>query len=126
MSMNKTVSAMCLGLISVVAISVTPAMAVDSDGCWSGRYSGGSCLEYHAYQKNNKTYIKLNNRCNERLYMKWCAGGKCGADGLRGGQTKTKYEFITTSSVMAKAVGSTKSSKDWVCSGKVNDWHDDY
>jgi len=86
-----------------------------NDGCWSGYRAGVACLQYSSYEKNEKTYIKLTNVCHKRLYMGWCAGKQCGADGLRGGQEKTKYEFIIGEPVTASAVGSTKPSQDWVC-----------
>jgi len=109
--------------LALSLLTTTTAMAADSDGCWSGRYSGGSCLQYHTYQKDNKTYIKLRNVCDERLYVKWCVGSSCGADSLYEGQTKTKYEYITNARVRTMAVGSNKPSKDWVCAGKVRGWN---
>ena len=119
MKKNKSVGKICASLITIIATSAMPLIAA-SDGCWSGRYSGGSCLEYRTYEKNNKTYFKLTNVCDQRLYMKWCADNKCGADGLSAGQTKTKYEYITNARTSAKAVGSNKGSQDWVCTEGYN------
>jgi hypothetical protein len=108
--------------LCVMAFVSTAAIAADEKGCWSGRHSNGSCLNYSTYEKNNKTYIKLKNVCSDRLYMKWCADDKCGADGLRGGQTKTKYEYITNARVRTWAVGSNKPMSDWVCNDRVGGW----
>lgn len=123
MKMVSIICVICIGFISALAVCATPALAADSNGCWSGRHSRGPCLEYKTYQKNNKTYIILTNVCKQRLYMKWCAGNKCGSDSLRGGHTKKKYEYITNARVRAAAVGSNKSVKDWVCAGKVKGWN---
>ena len=96
----------------------------DDDGCWSGRHSNGSCLEYSTYEKNSKTYFQLKNICDRRLYMSWSAGSKGGVDSLKGGQTKKKYEYITGAYTSAKAIGSDRSSHDWVCAGKVDGFID--
>lgn len=106
----------------VMAIFSTQVMAADDKGCWSGRHSSGSCLEYNTYEKNNKTYIELSNVCSERIYMRWCAGNKCGVDGLRASQTKKKYEYITNARVQAWAIGSNKPSSDWVCKDRIGGW----
>ena len=122
--MSRIIGVMCAGFMYALAIFATHVMAGDSDGCWSGRHSGGSCLKYESYEENNKTYIILTNLCNDRLYVKWCANDKCGADSLNSGQTKKKYEYVTNARVRAIAVGSNISSKDWVCAGKVSGWND--
>ena len=96
----------------------------DEDGCWSGRHSTGPCLEYSTYVKKNKTYFKLRNVCDQRLYMRWSAGSKAGVDSLRGGQTKKKYEYITGAYNSAKAIGSNRPSKDWVCASKFEGFRD--
>jgi hypothetical protein len=118
-----------IGLMAAVSLGVTmqalPASASNDDGCWSGKYSGGSCVQYSTYEKNNKTYFKITNKCDRRLYIKWCADKKCGADGLPGGATRTRYEFVTNAVTSVKGVGSTKGSQDWVCAGKVSNWNDD-
>lgn len=119
--MKKLVSLIFPTALAVLSL---PAKATDEDGCWSGRHANGPCLEYTSYQKDNKTYIELTNVCSKRLYMRWCAGDKCGADSLGGGKSKRKYEYIIGANVSAKATGSTIWTKDWVCSSKVADWHD--
>ncbi|MCG9714185.1 hypothetical protein L1D29_15295 [Shewanella insulae] len=106
----------------VIATFSTAAIAADDKGCWSGSHSNGSCLKYSSYEKDNKTYIELRNACTDRLYMKWCADDKCGVDGLRGGQTKKKYEYTTNARVRAWAVGSNNPSSDWVCNDRVGGW----
>ena len=116
------VGAMCVGIISVIASSATPVMAADDKGCWSGRHSTGSCLEYNTHVKDNKTYFKLSNICDERLYMRWCADDKCGVDGLRASQTKTKYEYVTNATTKAWAIGSNNPSSDWVCKDRIGGW----
>lgn len=119
--MKKIISiflGLCVGSISFLTF------AEDEDGCWSGRHSTGPCLEYSTYVKNSKTYFKLRNVCDQRLYMTWSAGSKGGADSLRGGKTKKKYEYITGAYTSAKAIGSNRPSKDWVCAGKVDGWSD--
>lgn len=100
------------------ALGYTP----DVKGCWNGRNTQGSCLQYTTHEEDGKTYFRLTNVCNERLYMKWCANDFCGADSLSAGQSKTQYEFVTQASTMAKAVGSTMPGNDWVCAGRVSDW----
>ncbi|GAA6129643.1 hypothetical protein [Halopseudomonas sabulinigri] len=101
------------------ALGFTP----DAKGCWNGLNTQGSCLEYSTQEKDGKTYFRLTNVCNERLYMKWCANEFCGADSLRAGQSKSKYESVTQASTMATAVGSTMPGNDWVCAGRVSDWY---
>ncbi|UJJ31988.1 hypothetical protein [Halopseudomonas maritima] len=100
------------------ALGYTP----DAKGCWNGRNTQGACLQYTTHEDDGKTYFRLTNLCNERLYMKWCANDFCGADSLSAGQSKTQYEFVTQASTMAKAVGSTMPGNDWVCAGRVSDW----
>ncbi len=95
----------------------------DAQGCWNGQHTQGSCLEYRTHEKDGKTYFELTNVCSERLYMKWCADKLCGADSLRAGETKTKSEFVSQASIMARAVGSTMPGSDWVCAGRVADWY---
>lgn len=118
---GKTLGSVLLGLCVMVTLS-TEAIAADNKGCWSGRHSNGSCLKYRSYEKNNKTYIELSNVCTERLYMKWCADDKCGEDGLKGGQTKKKYEYTTNARVRAWAIGSNNPSSDWVCNDRIGGW----
>ena len=122
--MSRVIGVMSVVLFAALAICVIPVMADDSNGCWSGRHSKGPCLEYQTYEKNNKTYIILTNVCKGRLYTKWCADDKCGADSLNGGSTKKKYEYVTNARVKVLAIGSNKSSKDWVCADKVHGWND--
>jgi len=111
-------SGVFLGMLSFSSFSA------DDDGCWSGKHSSGSCLEYFTYVKNKKTYFELTDVCDQRLYMSWSAGSKGGADSLKAGQTKKKYEYITGAYNSAKATGSNRPSKDWVCAGKVLGWSD--
>ena len=101
-----------------------PAFSADQDGCWTGRHSSGPCLEYSTYEKDGKTYFEFSNVCEDRLYISWKAGKSGGADSLRGGKTKTTYEYVTGGRVSVKAIGSNKPSNDWVCAGKVSGWHD--
>lgn len=119
MKKKRIVGVMCVVFITIMATNVMPVLAADADGCWSGRHRDGSCLEYRTYVKDNKTYFKLTNVCADRLYIRWCANDRCGADGLRGGQTKTKYEYVTNATTKTWATGSNKSLKDWVCAGKA-------
>ena len=117
---KKANSTLFIVIIAIFSIKSMQVMAADSDGCWSGRHSQGSCLEYSTYMKDNKTYFELHNVCDERLYVRWCADKKCGVDGLRGGQSKTKYEYVTYASERVRAIGSNTPSKDWVCAGKYD------
>jgi len=119
MNKVKILKSVKILLLSVVAGLATNSMAQDEDGCWTGRHSGGSCLEYNTYSQDNRTYFNLTNVCTERLYIRWCAGDRCGVDGLPGGQTKKKYEYATYVSTNAWAVGSNQPSKDWVCRNKM-------
>ena len=127
MTKNRIIRAICASFVSVVAINIMPVIAAeDSDGCWSGRHSAGSCLEYRTYREKNMTYIELTNVCNARLYVKWIfENEKSGsADGLDAGQTKKKSTYMNSSRARAVAVGSNKPLKDWVCADKVDDWDD--
>lgn len=121
--MKFSIKKMTIGtLFSSLFVIATSLVAADDKGCWSGQHSNGPCLEYSSYIKNNKTYVELTNICTDRLYMKWCVGNKCGADGLRGGQTKKKYEYITNARVQAWAIGSNRSSSDWTCKSRMGGW----
>ena len=115
------------GMISLtscifISLTVSPVFASNDDGCWSGRHSRGPCLEYNTYEKENKTYVVLNNVCNKRLYVRWCANQKCGSDHVAAGKEKKKYEYVTGAYVKVRAIGSEKSSQDWVCADSVSDW----
>jgi hypothetical protein len=95
----------------------------EDDGCWSGRRPNGDpCIEYNTYVKDDTTYFKISNVCDQRLYIRWCAGDRCGVSGLRGGATTTEYERVTNVSTKVWAVGSNKSSYDWVCNDRMNGW----
>lgn len=124
MKNKKVMASICAGILSTLTLGAANVSA-DSDGCWTGRHSNGYCLKIDSvYEDGNKTFIELTNQCTDRLYMRWCANDRCGADGLRGGQTKKKYEFVTNARVRAAAIGSKIPSKDWVCSGKYDGWRD--
>lgn len=114
------------GFIALIATSAMPVMAADTDkdSCWSGRHANGSCLEHSTYEKNGATYIVLSNVCSDRLYVKWCADKRCGAEGLGGGQTKKAYEYVTNATVRVMATGVIRPQYDWVCAGKVSGWRD--
>ena len=115
------------GVILALGVSVMnsgPIFAADKDGCWSGKYSGGSCLTYTSFVdgKNRRTVMDLTNQCSERLYVRWCVGSRCGADGIRPGDTERKYEFVTNSNPRVWAVGSNKPSYDYVCRSRLKAW----
>jgi hypothetical protein len=48
----------------------------------------------------------------------------CGSTGLKGGKTTKWSTYNATGEYNWKFVGVVKSSKDWVCAGKVSGWHD--
>ena len=119
---KKVIRSVLLAGGVIVTIGSSMANAADDNGCWSGQHSSGPCLEYSTYEKNDKTYFKLHNTCDARLYIGWCADDKCGVDGLRSGQTKTKYEYVTNARTTAWAVGSNNPSQDWVCKDIIGGW----
>lgn len=106
---------------------ITQSASINSDdnksnSCWSGNNQQGSCLKHTTWEENEKTFFKLSNVCEDRLYIKWCANNSCGSSGLAGGKTVKKYEFHTNAHTSVKAIGSHKPGEDWTCSSLVSDW----
>ena len=117
-----------LGLAAILAGATLPAFGahdntVDDRGCWDGRDSyGGPCMIVSdTYWRDTTFYAKYTNKCNNRIYARFCNGRKdggddCGADGIRPGGTKTWYTYESNGRYNYDWIGSDNGSKDWVCS----------
>lgn len=120
--MKRTLGLM-VGSVGVVVLTTSPVNAQDSRGCWDGRTSyGDSCAEYSTTRRDNKTYFNIRNICDKRIYVRWCAGDKCGVGGIAAWGDRVAYEFATNVTTRVRAVGSTKSSQDWNCRSEYNAW----
>ena len=108
------------GTVAVGNTMTVTATTNEDNGCWDGKnFRGLPCVKYRTYEKNEKTYFKITNTCDRRLYVSWCANGRGGADGLAGGQTKIKSEYVTNASTKVLAVGSDNPGEDWTCKDLV-------
>ena len=104
----------------------------DEDGCWR---TPPGCVAITIGQNTFYPVISRGtNNCGGRVYARFCneapglsADGDCGAGGIRDGGTKswaTSKGHEPTGRTHWQWVGSTNWIKDWVCTGKVEGWHD--
>ncbi|MET4102315.1 hypothetical protein ABIE58_001745 [Roseovarius sp. MBR-78] len=110
-----------------VSVLTTPAVAQDSDGCFA---TANKCVSITSKWKDGAFISYFTNNCSGRVYARYCnereAGRHdCGATGIRQGK---RHSWRTGSDATGRVniywVGSLHSSKDWVCSGKVEGWRD--
>lgn len=112
-------------LVASSSASASYRTSNDDDGCWDARTSAGDpCLaiKVHDWEKNKIT-VTYENNCSQRIYARVChkqEGGDedCGAFGIRPDSTYKYYTYRATGNVEYRAVGSTQSSKDWVCASR--------
>ena len=108
--------------------------SVDDDTCWDGRTSsGGACMvvadtKWSEYSKN-RFIVKYKNICNHRIYARFCnernnGSEDCGASGISPGRTHGWATGNANGRYSYNWIGVGKGSKDWVCAGKVEGWHD--
>ena len=110
-------------LIITSALCPPAAQAADPDGCWTGDHTdGGSCVELASENLGSRIRLNLKNRCDQRLYLTWCAGDKCGSEALRPKQTMNKYIYGDGNQSKVYAVGSNNPSKDSVCRDRIGRW----
>lgn len=104
---------------------------LDDDGCWDARDQyGDSCITATSEWNGGRFTQILSNECPQRVYLKYCNERKnssshdCGAWGLQGyGEKRWTTAMNASGRYGWRAVGSTISNKDWVCSGKVRSWN---
>ena len=108
------------------------SMLLDKDGCWSGTKDGvRPCLvQVDTRLKDGSLKIKFKNQCAIRVYTKVCHYTRtnywsCSSFGVKAGSTYKYWDSNSTGRTKMKVIGSKKSSKDWVCSGKVKNWSKD-
>lgn len=118
--------------IALMTLPSVQAHAQDADGCWSGEtIYGQSCLvQESARWDGTKLIVVYRNQCERRLYGRFCnqytdGTWNCGASGVAGGATKTWYTYNANGHSSAIATGSINGTSDWVCAGKVSNWHDE-
>jgi|TARA_R110002073_G_scaffold84612_8_gene202030 hypothetical protein len=107
--------------------------SVDEDTCWDAKSpSGGSCISATSRWSEHtkgKVIAEYTNNCDHRIYLRMCNGRNsgsddCGASGVAPHSTKSWSTSNATGNYSYNAIGVTQGSKDWVCSGKVSNWHD--
>ena len=107
--------------------------ASDEDGCWE---TPNNCVSVTTEWTNGGDFrTRATNNCGGRIYMRFChqapglgSGSDCGQGGVRNGQTEswqTSSGSNPTGSSHYQWIGSENPASDWVCSGKVEGWHDD-
>ncbi|MEI4194831.1 hypothetical protein [Roseovarius sp. E0-M6] len=110
-----------------VSLVAPPAMAQDSDGCFN---TASKCISVTSKWKNDEFISYFTNNCQGRVYAKFCnqrenRSADCGASGIGEGRRHSWRTYSdATGRTRVRWVGSVKSSKDWVCGGKVPGWHD--
>ncbi|MEQ3637488.1 hypothetical protein [Alcanivorax sp.] len=126
-----------IGIATLLASQFAAAdyySSLDDDTCWDARNSGGGpCMVVHntkwsQYSKGN-FIVTYRNSCNNRIYARFCNERKdgsedCGASGIGAGKTKSWSTSNANGRYSYRSIGVERGSKDWVCSGKVSDWHD--
>ena len=116
---NKVFAASTL----LALLSAGHSQAADLDGCWSGYHEdGGSCVELASENLGSRIHLSLKNRCDQRLYLTWCAGDKCGSESLRPNQTMNKYVYGEGNQSKVYAVGSNNPTKDSTCRDRIGRW----
>ncbi|MCK0154765.1 hypothetical protein MWU49_13680 [Alcanivorax sp. S6407] len=129
----KKVLGMAIVLSSQLAVA-DYSSSVDSDTCWDGRTpTGGPCMvvadsKWSTYTEG-KFIVTYKNVCNHRIYARFCnernsGSDDCGASGIAPGNTKGWSTYKANGRYSYNWTGVTKASKDWVCSGKIDGWHD--
>lgn len=117
-----------LALVATLGLPVAaPVAAQDADGC----YDASGCLSATSKWSGSTLNTKVTNNCNGGVYVRVCtrrAQGKpdCGASHIGGNRSYgfSGYNAHSSGDVRWTWVGSMRSSKDWVCSGKVNGFND--
>ncbi|RDC59047.1 hypothetical protein HME9302_00224 [Alteripontixanthobacter maritimus] len=125
MSIRFTLAAAVL--VAASSANASYSSSVDNDGCWDAKQPrGGKCIRQsdHSWNKDKIT-VTYRNVCGERIYAKVChdqndGGRDCGAFGIRGNSDYKYYTYRASGDVSYNAVGSTKSSFDWVCKNRWN------
>ncbi|QIE46599.1 hypothetical protein G5B38_14300 [Pseudohalocynthiibacter aestuariivivens] len=125
--MSKQYFSRTLSAAVFLALTALPGHAQDSDGC----YNASGCVSSSSKWSGNKLITTIHNKCAGGIYIKVCTRrtkGKpdCGASHVNGRSKYTFSGYNAHSSGDARYtwVGSMRSSKDWVCTGKVSGWHD--
>ncbi len=101
--------------------------AQDADGCSATR---SSCVSGSGeWTSSGALKLRLTNNCGKRIYIKFCnerdgESPDCGASGLSAGRSTTWTTHDATGRNQWTWVGSARTSKDWVCSEKVDGWND--
>ncbi|MBX7457052.1 hypothetical protein K3152_02225 [Qipengyuania sp. 1NDH17] len=103
--------------------------SVDEDGCWDARDSyGANCMTLvDAHRENGRAEVTYKNKCSQRIYARICLtrvgkADSCGQSSMRPGQEFTWYTHSSAGQQSARSIGSTSTSNDWVCTGKVRGW----
>lgn len=124
---NTLVCTSSLICFSVLAANGQTAI-VDNKGCWNAKHAtGGECLvvTHKKPLSNNGISIVYKNTCSARIYARMCnfknaAYNDCGVSGISAGSTHTSTTHSkATGQYTYLAVGSVKSSNDWVCAERV-------
>lgn len=103
--------------------------SVDEDGCWDARDPyRASCMTFiDAHRENGRAEVTYRDNCSQRIYARICLtrvnqSDSCGQSGMRPGQEFRRYAHNSAGQRFARSIGSTNTSNDWVCTGKVGGW----
>ena len=126
MQRSLTLLALAGAFVAAPAWTQTPADA-DEDGCWD---PPPDCLAINTEWQGERFWSFGTNNCGGRVYAKFCNernknGDDCGAAGIPAEGGVSWASFDATGNTAWQWVGSNNGAKDWVCSGKVDGWHDD-
>ena len=99
------------------------------NSCWSGAHNDGTpCVVASAETVDSfgtpQIRLYLKNTCSGRVYGKFCnertdGTWDCGADGIRGGETKTWSTLEPSGNYWGVFTGSDDWSEDWVCASEA-------
>jgi hypothetical protein len=102
-----------------------------NDSCWDASRCSVD-IKSQKWSKNHDEYtIVFLSTCKDRVYVKFGlqqTDGKwtSGADGISPGKTGSWNAFNATGKARIKWVGVSKAEDDWVCSGKVRNWNEEW
>ena len=127
--------ALCGLMIGAVADSARSELGegpqnTDEDSCYKPI---GECVTGKTEWKGDQYFAQFTNNCGGRVVIHYCFEQKdgsrphCGQTGL--GQGKSTWPEATstyngTGKVRWSWMGVLQGDKDWVCTSKVEGWHD--
>lgn len=99
----------------------------DKDSCWR---PPSWCVKVEKTRWRGDNFrVTYRNVCQHRVYIRYCNQYKtgkwsCGATGIGGGRASGWDTYKANGRYQYRFIGVLKGSKDWVCAGKVRNWHE--